>query len=91
LFYFSRECDLESDHVLKKRYSHGKGDYKKCNYKYVNTKGYVEKRANSDNSSKSRILLDICESEEKPIDQFLDELCLNLHEHNKILMCKLIG
>lgn len=88
LFYFLRECDLELDHVVKKRYSHGDG-VKKCNYKYGNSKGFEEKRANNDNTSKSRILLDICDSEEKTIDQFLDELCTNLYEHNKILMCKL--
>lgn len=88
LFYFSREYDLESDHVVKKRYSHG-NDFKKCHYKYGNTKGFEEKRTDNDNTSKARILLDICESEEKTIDQFLDELCTNLYEHNKILMCKL--
>lgn len=80
---------MESDHVVKKRYSHGNGDFKKCNYKYGNTKGFVEKKTNSDNTSKCRILPDICDSEEKTDEQFLDELCTNLHEHNKILMCKL--
>lgn len=89
MFYFCRECDLESDHVVKKRYSYGNGDFKKCNYKYGSTKGFEEKRANNDNTSKCRILLDICDSEEKTIDQFLDELCTNLYEHNKMLMCKL--
>jgi len=88
LFYFSQEFDLEADHVVKKRYSHG-NDFKKCHYKYGNKKGFEEKRTNNDNTSKCRILLDICESEEKTIDEFLDELCTNLYEHNKILMCKL--
>lgn len=87
----NRECDLESDHVVKKRYSYGNGGFKKCNYKYGNTKGFVEKRTNNDNTPKCRILLDICESEEKTNDQFLDELCTNLHEHNKILMLSVIS
>ncbi|XP_022167426.1 phosphorylated adapter RNA export protein isoform X1 [Myzus persicae] len=85
-----KECDLELDHVVKKRCSHGDG-VKKCNYKYGNSKGFEEKRANNDNTSKSRILLDICDSEEKTIDQFLDELCTNLYEHNKILMLSVIS
>lgn len=86
----NREYDLESDHVVKKRYSHG-NDFKKCHYKYGNTKGFEEKRTDNDNTSKSRILLDICDSEEKTIDQFLDELCTNLYEHNKILMLSVIS
>lgn len=80
---------MESNHVVKKRYSQGNGDFNKCNYKYANSKGFVEKRNNSDNKTKSRILQDICHSEEKTTDQLLDELCTNLHEYNKNLMCKL--
>jgi len=49
----------------------------------------VEKRTHNDDTSRCRILPDICDPEEKTNDQFLDELCTNLHEHNKILMCKL--
>jgi major membrane immunogen (membrane-anchored lipoprotein) len=73
---------------VKKRYSHSNGKVTNCNYKYVNTKGFVKKRDNSDNKTRSRILPVICESEEKPMDQFLEELCTNLHEHNITLMCK---
>ncbi|XP_026811961.1 phosphorylated adapter RNA export protein isoform X2 [Rhopalosiphum maidis] len=87
----SGEYDLESDHVVKKRYSHGNGDFKKCNYKYGNTKGFVEKRTYNDNTSRCRILPDICDPEEKTNDQFLDELCTNLHEHNKILMLSVLS
>lgn len=89
LFYFSREWDLELNHVVKKRYSRGNGDFTKCNYKYANSKEFVEKRNNSDNKTKGRILHDICHSEEKTTDQLLDELCTNLHEYNKDLMSKL--
>lgn len=87
--YFNSQYDLESNHVVKKRYSRGNGNITNCNYKYVNTKGFVEKRDNSDNKTKNRILPVICEAEEKPMDQFLEELCKNLHEHNTTLMCKL--
>lgn len=74
---------------MKKRYSRGNGDFTKCNYKYANSKEFVEKKNYSDNKTKCRILHDICNSEEKSIDQLLDELCTNLHEYNKNLMCKL--
>lgn len=87
--YLYSEHDLESNHVVKKRYSHSNDNGTNCNYKYVNTKGFVKKRDNSDNKTKSRILPVICEPEEKPMDQFLEELCTNLHEHNSTLMCKL--
>lgn len=80
---------MESDHAIKKRYSHGNDNFKNCSNTYANTKGFVDKKANSDNRSKCRILLDIYESEEKTTDDFVEELCTNLHEHNKILMCKL--
>lgn len=51
----------------------------------------MEKRdVNSSNTNnKCRILPDINDSEDKTSDQFLEELCKNLYEHNQILMCKL--
>jgi len=78
---------LEFNHVDKKRYSYGNGNFNKCNYKYGDKKEFVEKRNNSDNKTKGRMLPDISDSDEKTFDQLLDELCINLHEHNKILMC----
>lgn len=80
---------MEFNHIAKKRYSRSNEDFTKCNYKCANSKGFVEKRNNSDNKTKSRILHDICNSEDKTVDQLLDELCTNLHEYNKNLMCKL--
>lgn len=59
----------------------------KSYYKYTNIKGFVEKREVID--IKCRVLPDISDSNEKTFDQLLDELCTNLHEHNKTLMCKL--
>lgn len=74
---------------MKKRYSRGNGNYNKCNYKYANAKGFVEKKIAGNN--KCRVLPDIIDSDEKTIDQFLDELCTNLHEYNKVLMCKCVN
>lgn len=76
---------------MKKRYSHGNGTYNKCNYKFAtNAKESVEKKnaSNNNTNNKCRILPDIIDSDEKTMDQFLDELCTNLHEYNKVLMCK---
>lgn len=80
---------MESNHTVKKRFSHSKGNFSKSNYKYGNAKEFVEKKKNSDYNIKCRMLPDINGTEEMTIDQFSDELCTNLHEHNKILMCKL--
>lgn len=61
----------------------------KCNYKYVNSKGFVDKKDIRENKQqKCRVLPIICDFEEKSDNQFIEELCTNLHEHNKILICK---
>lgn len=75
---------------VKKRYSEGNDNFNKRHYKYGNTKEFVEKgeNKNSDNKIKCRMLPDISDFETKTFNQFLDELCINLHEHNKNLMCK---
>lgn len=74
---------------MKKRFSNGKDDFTKCNYKYPNSKGFINKRNDNDNKKqKCRILPVIDDSEEKTMDQFLNELCTNLHEHNRVLMSK---
>jgi len=87
----NEKFDLEFNHVVKKRYSRGDGKFNKCNYKYGNTNEFVEKRDNSENKTKCRMLPDISDLEEKTFEQFLDELCTNLHEHNKTLMLSVIS
>lgn len=87
----NEEFDQEFNHVDKKRHSYGNGNFNKCNYKYGNKKELVEKRNNSDNKTKGRMLPDIIDSDEKTFDQLLDELCINLHEQNKILMLSVIS
>lgn len=79
--------DLEFNHVTKKRYSNDYGDFKKCYYKYTNTKEFVPKKDVINH--KCRVLPNISDSEDKTFDKLLDELCTNLHEYNKPLMCKL--
>lgn len=87
-FYFNRDFDLEANHVVKKRYSRGNGDFTKCNYKYANTKEFIEKRDNK-GSSLGRILPTIDDIHLMTTNELVDILCKNLHEHNKDLMCKL--
>ncbi|XP_050424944.1 phosphorylated adapter RNA export protein [Adelges cooleyi] len=85
-------CDLESNHVIKKkRLKHSKDDNTNCSYKYNNSKGFIDKRDNGDPKQKSRILPKIKDSIDKTIDEFSDELCTNLHENNKILMLSVIS
>jgi len=89
-FYFSEECGFKSKNGIKTKKFHSNGDFNKFNYKHVNINGSVEKRDNTNNDikAKSRLLPEIYDSEEKTNDQLLEELCKNLYEHNKILMCK---
>lgn len=79
---------MESNHVLKKRYSYGNGDFTKCNYKYMDRKDFTAKRGHNC-SSLNRTLPAINGIDLKSINDLVDILCINLHEHNKDLMCKL--
>lgn len=71
--------------MMKKKYSLNNGDFTNCNNKNLNQK---QKKNESVSKNKCRVLPAMFNTEEMTDDQFLKQLCKNLHEHNETLMCK---
>lgn len=71
---------------MKRRFSYDNNDFTHHNYKNVNNKNLAKKKGSK---NWCRVLPEICNSEEMTSDQFLKELCKNLHEPNEILICEL--
>lgn len=84
--YFIRKCDLDVHPVVKKMCVNS--DTKKSKSKRKRKKKkHVEKKDNNVSESSS-YLSDIINVEEKSLNDFANDLCTNLCEYNKILMCK---